>query len=108
LGGALDGGWVSKHAQELSGSELLAGEAKVGADLGQGLEHEAAQVEARVRNDDGRCRKGEVPNVKDVEVDGAGGVARSFGGAAHGGLNFLECFEQGSGEAAVAYLDDGI
>jgi len=75
---ALDGGGICERAQEFAGGVLLAGEAEVGADLGEWLKYEAAQVETRMGDDDGRRRKGEIPDVEDVEVNGARRVARAF------------------------------
>ena len=73
-----------------------------------GVENEAPQVQARVRNHDLMVAQGDVAGVEDVEIDDARRVARAFGRASKRGFDPLQSIEQRDGLAFVFHLDDGI
>jgi hypothetical protein len=108
VGKALDGSWICKRLEEFPDGVLLAGQPESRADFGEGLEYKTTQVQARVRDDDGGCRKGQVPSVKNVQINDARRIARPLGGASHGGLDFLERFEQGGGKTVVSDFNDSV
>ena len=94
--------------EEVGNGELLAWENEMGADIGEGCEDEASEVESWVGDDEFGVGENEISGVKDIEVDGAGSVAWSFGGATEIGFDVLERVEEGDGLAVEFDLDDGV
>ena len=94
--------------EEVGNGELLAWENEMGADIGEGCEDEASEVKSWVGDDELGVGENEISGVKDIEVDGAGSVAWSFGGATEIGFDVLERVEEGDGLAVEFDLDDGV
>lgn len=102
------GGGVFERGEEIGDRAMLAREEQIGADVGEGGEDEAAQVQARVRDDDFFVREDEIAEVEDVEIERARGVARALGRAAVSGFDPLEGLEEDDGGTGELDFDHGV
>ena len=108
FGEEFDAGGIVEALEEFGDGVVLAGEEQVGTDVRERSENEAAEMQARVGDDDLGVAEDEIAGVEDVEIEGARGVARAFRRAPEIGFGALETVEQRDGLAVEFDFEDGV
>ena len=99
-------GW--KASQEFGDGFGRAGEDQLGPEVGERLQDETPGGEPGVGEGEFGALERAIPGVKEVEVEGAGGVVAVFGGAALGAFDLLERKQEDDGFARLFDLHDRV
>ena len=97
-----------KGGEDVAYAAVVAGDDEVVADVGEGLQDEAAFGPAGVRDDEAAAADGLAVVVDEVYVYDAGGVLAEGAFAAQGEFYFLEVGEEFVGVQGGAENEDGV
>ena len=104
----MDGGFVGQALQQFGHRAVLAGEDQPGAQVREGLQDEAAEGHARVRQHEVGGVEDQLAAVEDVEVEGAWGVLFALGGASACLFERGEALEEVMRGQRRVDFDDGV
>jgi len=101
--------WAGGKASEKFGDGFVcSGDYQLGANVGERLQDEAPLGEPGMREGEFGALRDAIPGIEEIKIEGAGGIAGVFGGAAQGAFDLLERMEKRQRFAAKFNLHDRV